>query len=31
MIKKGDRFYLRTNKGSLEAEKLSDVKYNLLE
>ena len=26
MIKKGGRFYLRTNKGSLEAEKLSNVK-----
>ena len=26
MIKKGDRFYLRTNKGSFEAEKLSNVK-----
>ena len=25
-IKKGGRFYLRTSKGSLEAEKLSDVK-----
>ena len=25
-IKKGDRFYLRTDKGSLEAEKLSDVR-----